>query len=299
MLFDGKKFAAEKEERLRLKVAKLRQKGIIPKLVSILIGENPEGELYLKLKKRAAERVGIEFEEIKFEEKVKSDEVVGFIKSLNSNPKIQGIMVQMPIKMKNEKFQNDQGRILSAINPLKDVDCLTPENLGLLMMGRPRFLPATVRAVLEILNQALNKFPITNYQLLITKRWLAGKNACVVGASEIVGKPLVMLLSELGATVTICRSTTKDLSEFTKKADILVSATGMPGLIKKEMVKKGVVVIDVGTKRLKISDFKFKIVGDVESAVSEIASFLTPVPGGVGPVTVICLLENLVEAITF
>jgi len=161
-----------------------------------------------------------------------------------------------------------------VINPLKDVDCLTPENFGLLAMGKPRFLPATVRGIMTI---------IENWKLKI-----GNLNVCVVGASNIVGKPLVLHLSNLGATVTICRSKTKNLKKYTSQADLLVSATGVPGLIKKDMVKKGAVVIDVGS-----------LVGDVDfENVAQIASFITPVPGGVGPMTVVSLLENLFQAAT-
>lgn len=301
MIFDGKKFAIEKEVKLR---NKLRSDSKIKlKLVSILIGENPESELYVNLKKKAAERVGIEMEILRFEIEIKIEKIVEQINKLNSDSLVHGIMVQLPLP---EKYQERKEEILGAIEPRKDVDCLTPENLGLVMMGKPRFLPATVRAVLEILNLALNKPIITNYQLLITERWLAGKDISVVGASEIVGKPLAMLLSELGATVTLCRSTTSNLIDFTKKADILISAVGIPGLIKKEMVKKGAVVVDVGVTKLKVhipkefpegNSEKLKVVGDVDEEVREVAGFLTPVPGGVGPVTVVSLLENLTEKI--
>jgi len=297
MLFDGRKFALEKEILLKEKLSHI--KGTDPKmglkLSSILIGDNPESELYLKLKGKAAARMGIDFELVRFNEECEVDEVVEKIKRLNQDPKVKGIMVQLPLP---EKWEVGSGKleILGSIEPRKDVDCLTSENLGLLMMGKPRFLPATVRAVLEILNVAQNKPLITNYQLLITERWLAGKNACIIGASEIVGKPLVMVLSELGATVTLCRSTTKNLAEFTKKADILVSATGVPSLVKKDMVKKGAVVVDVGISMSNVKCQMSNVRGDVQKNVAEVASFLTPVPGGVGPVTVVCLFENLLLA---
>lgn len=264
ILFDGKKIAFKKEEKLKLKVGELLKKGIIPKLVSIMIGENPESEVYLRLKGEAAERVGIKLEVVRFSEEVKSKKVIKYIEKLNKDPKVHGIMAQLPLP---EKL-----KILGAIAPSKDVDCLTPENLGLLMMGKPRFLPAVVKAVIEIIEN------------------LKGKNVCVVGASNLVGKPLAMILLSLGATVTICQDTTKNLCEFTKKADILISATGVPGLIKKEMVKPEAVLIDVGEKRV-----GNKVLGDVDKKIKEVASFLTPVPGGVGPVTVVCLLENLIE----
>jgi len=282
IIFDGKKLAAEEERILKEKVGRLKAKGFVPKMVSILIGENPESELYLGLKKKAAERVEIKMEIARFSEKVRSDEVIKYIKGLNKDPKVHGIMIQLPLP-KKFRISNFEFRILGSIDPRKDIDCLTPENLGLLIMGRPRFLPATVKSVIKIIH--CSKFIIH------------GSNVCIVGASEIVGKPLAMILSDAGATVSLCRSTTKNLKEFTKKADILISATGVPGLIRKEMVKKGAGVIDVGITKLKIKNEKLKIIGDVEGSVREVAGFLTPVPGGVGPVTVVSLLENLLEGL--
>jgi methylenetetrahydrofolate dehydrogenase (NADP+)/methenyltetrahydrofolate cyclohydrolase len=283
IIFDGKKFAAEEEKILKEKVDRLKAIGITPKMVSILIGENPESELYLGLKKKAAERVVIKMEIARFTDKVKSDEVIKYVKKLNKDPEVHGIMIQLPLPPKFKVPSESEGskfKVLETIDPGKDIDCLTPENLGLLVMGKPRFLPATVKSVIKIIHSS--KFIIHS------------SNVCIVGGSEIVGKPLAMVLSDAGATVSLCRSATKNLKEFTKKADILISATGVPGLIKKEMVKKGAVVIDVGIKMSNV-----KIVGDVEKGVEEVAGFLTPVPGGVGPVTVVSLLENLVEGITF
>jgi len=289
IIFDGKKLAAEKEKILAKKVAEFKKKtGITPKLVAVIVGKNPASELYLQKKSQAAKRVGIEIEIFKLNKLI---ELIKLIREKNKDEKTHGIMIQMPIeiqnpirqpadkiqnkfKIQNSKFKNNQIEILSVINPLKDVDCLTPENFGLLAMGKPRFLPATVRGIMTI---------IENWKLKI-----GNLNVCVVGASNIVGKPLVLHLSNLGATVTICRSKTKNLKKYTSQADLLVSATGVPGLIKKDMVKKGAVVIDVGS-----------LVGDVDfENVAQIASFITPVPGGVGPMTVVSLLENLFQAAT-
>ncbi len=266
MIFDGKAFAQEKEAALRKQVEILGQKGTIPKLVTILIGNNPESELYLKLKGDFATRIGAVAELHHFQESADIQEAVKFIKAMNSDSKVLGIMIQSPIP---ETFD-----ICDLIDPKKDVDCLTSENLGRVMTGKIRFLPATVKAVVEIIKSATDQ--------------LTGKNAVIIGASEIVGKPLAMVLSDGGATVAICRSTTRNLPEFTKNADILISATGSPGLIKKEMVKNGSIVIDVGISRI-----AEKVVGDVDKGVETVAEFLTPVPGGVGPVTVACLFENL------
>jgi len=268
VIFDGKKLAAEKEKILAKKVAEFKKAtGIRPKLVAVMVGENEASKIYLRKKSQASKRVGIEMETFKLD---KAEELINLIREKNKDKKTHGIMIQLPMEMQNSKF-----KILSAINPLKDVDCLTPENFGLLVMGKPRFLPATVKAILEIIE-------FSNYQIAN----LRGTNVCVVGASNIVGKPLALHLSNLGATLTICRSKTKNLEKYTRQADLLISATGVPKLIKKDMVKKGAVVIDVGSP-----------VGDVDfENVSKIASFITPVPGGVGPLTVVCLLENVFQA---
>ena len=193
-------------------------------------------------------------------------------------------MVQLPI--------TEPLPILKAISPEKDIDCLTPENLGMVMKGEPRFLPAAVKATIEILKEAV----VLKREEKETDHWLSGKNVCIVGASEIIGKPLSMVLSDLGATVVLCRTTTKDLSVFTKEADILIPATGSPSLINAEMVSKKTIVIDVGISRL-LREGRYRVMGDVEPEVAEHCSFITPVPGGVGPVTVVCLFENLLDAI--
>jgi len=282
VIFDGKKLAAKKEKILAKKVADFKKTtGITPKLVAVMVGENPASELYLRKKSQAAERVGINIEIFKLNKLI---ELIKLIRERNKDKKTHGIMIQMPIKIQNPirqladkiqnklKIRNSKFEILGAIAPSKDVDCLTPENFGLLAMGKPRFLPATVRGIMTIIENC--KLKIENL------------NTCIVGASNIVGKPLALHLSNLGATVTICRSKTKKLGEYTQKADLVVSATGVPNLIKKDMVKKGAVVIDVGSP-----------VGDVDfENVSKVASFITPVPGGVGPLTVISLLENVFQA---
>ncbi len=289
MIFKGDQFAEEKAKILEKKVIQLKKKGITPKLASILIGNNPQSQLYLALKGKRARQLGIDFELVSFKNNEDSDLIREKIKQLNSDSSIQGILVQLPLP---ERYLENKEEILSTIDPEKDVDCLTPTNLGFLLMGDPRIIPATPKAVMQILCLALNK-------RLEEKKWLAGEDVCVVGASNLVGKPVAMILSNLGATVTICRSTTtkKRLGEATRKAKILVSAVGKPGLITKQMVKPGAVVIDVGITNLAQPYGKTKILGDVDQEVAEITSFFTPVPGGVGPVTVICLMENLIEKI--
>ena len=268
-IIDGRKLALVKEKQLAYDVAEFKKKyQRTPKLVSILIGDNPASKLYLSLKEKAARRVGIEFEKKQFSVNKAEKEIYKFIRKKNLDETVSGIMVQMPLPKKFNPFW-----LVAKIDPEKDVDCLTPENLGLVAMGKPIFLPATVKAILEV---------IRNLKLEIRNSAVA-----VVGASNIVGKPLTLHFSNLGATVTLCRSKTKNLAHFTQEADILVSATGVPGLIKAKMVKKGAVVVDVGSPK-----------GDVDfEEVKKVASFITPVPGGVGPLTVICLLENVLVAV--
>lgn len=318
ILFNGKKFAAEKEDKLKLTVVELRQKGIIPKLVSVLVGNNPGSELYLSLKRKAAERIGVEFGVKRFSKDVSFEEIISFLERCSKDRAVGGIMMQLPFPKQSPVYHRKTA-VLSAVDPRKDVDCLTPENLGLVAMGRWRFLPATVKAIIEIivssrfdsarrakflLRSEASKVPASTQRgeqssrfaarRAKLDRWLSGKNVCVVGASDIVGKPLAMVFLNLGATVTVCQDTTQKLPEFTNKADILISATGVPGLIKKEMIKNRAMVIDVGISRLVGQGSK--VIGDVDPKAVEVARFLTPVPGGVGPVTVVSLFENLIEA---
>jgi len=286
MIFDGKIYSQLKEVKLTEEVASLQSRGITPELIDILADNSPESKLYAALKEKFARKIGVIFEIHHFDGSA-TEEVVADIQKANEEALVHGIMIQLPVA--------DEEKIVAAIDPKKDVDSLTPENLGLIMGRRPRFLPATVRAVIDILKEAKKYLPESG-RLTDENKWLAGKNVVIIGASIIVGKPLAVILSDAGATVTICRSTTINLLKFTQNADILVSATGVMGLVKKEMVKRGAIVIDVGISKL-LRDGKFRIVGDVDQNVSEKTSFLTPVPCGVGSVTVACLFENLVESI--
>lgn len=282
IVFDGKAAAGLKKEDIKRKVAVLRAKGIIPKMVSVLGESNLESRLYVSMKAKFAQEVGIEFAIRQFEVIDKADKVVEQILKDNNDSSVGGIMVQLPIF---EAFE-----VLEAIDPKKDVDCLTSENLGLLFKGKPRFLPATVKAVLEIIQSSK-----LNPSVSLREK-VQSSNVCIVGASEIVGKPLAMALSDAGATVTLCRSTTKNIKEISQKADILISATGAPQLITQEMVKQGAIVIDVGISRL-LREGRYKVIGDVDIGAACKASFITPVPGGVGPMTIACLFENLLDAI--
>lgn len=279
IVFDGKKVAEEKEKILTKKVAEIKKKtGITPKLTAFMVGENPASKIYLQKKRQAGERVGIEVEVVGVGEFTELTELIKLIEEKNKDSQIHGVMIQLPLP-KRLRIANCELRILETIAPSKDVDCLTPENLGLLAMGKPRFLPATVKAIMTIIEDC--KFLPAG-----RRNKIENLNICVVGGSNIVGKPLVIHLSNLGATVIWCRSKTKNLADFTRQADLLISATGKPEIIRAEMVKKEAVVIDVGAPK-----------GDVDfGEVSKIASFITPVPGGVGPLTVVSLLENLLVA---
>ncbi len=262
VIFDGQKLAQEKEKRLKAAVKKLKTK---PKLAVVLVSDDPASRLYVELKKEAAERVGIDFELKKFGKSASEKEIIAYLQEKNADRTVSGIIIQLPLpKGLNELI------IRRAIHPFKDVDCLHPKNLGMLLLGKPTYYPAAVKAVLEI--------------LLTRSRSIKGREVVIVGASNLVGKPLAMVLSNLGATVTVCRSKTRDLASHTRRAEILITATGKAGLIKKEMVKKGAVVIDVGETK-----------ADVAKEVAQVASLITPVPGGVGPLTVVSLLENVVE----
>jgi len=273
VVFDGQKFAQNKEKVLRRDFERLAEKGCSLKLISILVGQDSASRLYVSLKEKAANRIGVVFERQEFSENVDAKELTDFIKNQNDDHGVGGIMVQLPLPKKLE-IGSWKLEILSSIEPSKDVDCLTPENLGLLMTGKPRVLPATVRGIWEILGKAG-----------INEKTIVSKNVCVLGRSNIVGKPLANLLINQGATVTVGHRQTKNLSYMTKRADIIISATGSPNLVKGEMVKEGAIVIDVGSPK-----------GDVDfSSVVKKASFITPVPGGVGPMTVVSLLENFLD----
>jgi len=277
IVFDGYQLAQEKEMALKKKVARQRRpaKGGPPKLVIVLVGNNPSSNLYVEKKKQAGERIGIKVEIKKFRISASEKEVIKFIKAKNVDKHVQGIIVQLPLPKNFAEL-----KIRSSINPLKDVDCLHPQNLGLVLAGKARFYPAAVKAVLEILASIATPTRSAFAHL----GGVTGKEVVIVGASNLVGKPLAMALSNLGATVTICRSTTRDLIFHTKRAEILISATGKTGLIQKEMVKKGAIVIDVG-----------EIKGDVDHNTAQVSSFVSLVPGGVGPMTVVSLLENVLS----
>lgn len=271
MIFAGKKFAREKEKSLKAQFDQLDRKGIRPKLVFVLVGENKEAEFYVGLKEKVAKRLGVDFTTEHFPQKVGLSKLYQCINSLNQDEKIGGITLEYPLP---EKFRTV---LPLMIAPEKDVDCLTPFNLGRLVMGDWLVLPSSVRAAVEVLGFALVGGRVAG-------RKFFGKNITIVGFGTLVGRPLSLVLKHLGATVTICDEFSKDLAYWTHQAEILISATGQPGLIKKGMVKKGAIILDLGYPK-----------GDCDPRMAEVALFFTPVPGGIGPVTIACLFENLLD----
>jgi methylenetetrahydrofolate dehydrogenase (NADP+)/methenyltetrahydrofolate cyclohydrolase len=270
MIIDGRKIANKIETNLIKEVKKLKQ---VPVLVVILIGHNPASEIYVSKKQQACEQIGILCKIYRLPISTSQQKLLQLIEKLNKDKKVNGIIVQLPLPA---KF--DRNTIVYSIAPWKDVDGSNPINLGFLEIGQPLFIPPTAAAVLETVKY--------------TKVQLKCLSVCLVGYSSLVSKPLVPLLIDLGATITICHKNTKNLIKHTKEADILVVAAGVPKLIKASMVKKGAIVIDVGINRQ-----GKKIVGDVDfENVKKKAKFITPVPGGVGPITVVMLLRNLIQA---
>lgn len=271
-LLDGKRLALKIEQRQKIQVAKLRKTGIIPTLAVILAGEDPASGIYVSKKQEAGKRIGVEVKVFRYPKSIKTEKIVSKIESLNRNKKIHGIIVQLPLPN-----NINQEKIIESISPEKDVDGFHPLNWGKLAYKSEGLLPCTPAGIMEILH--FYKIP------------LKGKEVVIVGKGNFVGKPLSILLLNSDATLTVVHLATKNLKFHTRRADVLISAAGVPNLIKKDMVKKGAVVIDVG-----ISRNKGKITGDVDfNKVSKIASYITPVPGGIGPITVAMLLENVIK----
>ncbi len=274
LVFSGKELAARVRQEVKEEVEALKAQGIQPYLAVILVGDDPASQVYVRNKERSAKKVGIESHTYRLPAETSQQELLALLQKLNADPKVHGILVQLPLP----DHINERDIILS-INPIKDVDGFHPENLGRLVAGYPRYLPCTPRGVMRILHEAgVN---------------LKGQEAVVVGRSVIVGKPMGLMLLAEHATVTTVHSRTRDLAFHTRRADVLVVAAGRAGLIKGDMVKEGAVVIDVGVNRMPDGSLK----GDVEfDEVVEKASVITPVPGGVGPMTVAMLMKNTVEA---
>jgi methylenetetrahydrofolate dehydrogenase (NADP+)/methenyltetrahydrofolate cyclohydrolase len=265
---DGRALAAKVRSRVAEDVRPLGRLG----LATVLVGDDPASQTYIRLKHTAAEEVGIEPIDIRLPEDTAQAEVLERIEQVNADDGVDGILVQTPLP-----GQLDAGELQAVVDPLKDVDGLHPVNVGLLHLGRPALVPATPLGVLELLAE---------YDVP-----LEGSRAVVIGRSDIVGRPVAALLTHANATVTVCHSRTRELGRHTFDADVLIVAVGAAGLVAPDMVKPGAAVVDVGTNRTDTG-----LVGDVDPGVAEVAGFMTPVPGGVGPMTIACLLENTVRA---
>jgi methylenetetrahydrofolate dehydrogenase (NADP+)/methenyltetrahydrofolate cyclohydrolase len=270
----GAEVAAEIRAALKEEVAQLKEQGIHPGLAVILIGDDPASHSYVKGKEKACHEIGIYSEVIRRDASITQEELLAMVEEYNQNPNIHGILVQLPLpKHISEKA------VIDAISPEKDVDGFTPINVGNMLIGNDCYLPCTPHGIIELIKRSGQS--------------IEGKHAVVIGRSNIVGKPVAMLLLQENATVTIAHSRTKDLASITRQADILVVAVGRAEMIGAEHVKIGAVVIDVGVNR----NAEGKLVGDVHfDSVKEVASYLTPVPRGVGPMTITMLMKNTVEA---
>lgn len=269
-IIDGKSIAEEIYKELRREIDNLPEK---PGLAVILVGEDPASIVYVRNKERACKKLGLNFKFINLPSNISKEELKSILKELNVDNSINGIIVQLPIPKHLDPFE-----ITSLINPLKDVDGLHPDNIGRLVSNNPRLIPCTPLGIVELIKREGID--------------VRGKRAVIVGRSNLVGKPMLHLLLSLDATVTICHSKTLDLKEETSRADILIVAVGRPKFITRDMVKEGAVVIDVGINR--VDD---RLVGDVDfEGVFDKASIVTPVPGGVGPMTVAMLMKNLITA---
>lgn len=273
-IINGKKLAKQIRLGLKEEVEELKKEGILPKLAVILVGDDGASKVYVRNKSRACEEIGITFEEYILDATISMEQLLTLIDSLNHKQDISGILLQSPLPSHldiNEAFK--------AISDKKDVDGFNPMNVGKLTLGQDTFISCTPHGVIRMLEE---------YNIEIE-----GKNAVIIGRSNIVGKPLIQCLLAKNATVTVCHSRTKQIEDIVKKADIVVAALGKPKFVTADMIKPGAVVIDVGINRTE----EGKLVGDVDfEAVSEKASYITPVPGGVGPMTIAMLMENVVKA---
>lgn len=273
-IIDGKQIARQIKEELQLEIRRLKNQEIIPSLAVIICGDDPASKIYVQNKKKTAEELGINSRVFELPKNVPYKTISDLIKKLNNDEKTHGILVQLPLPQHIN--END---IINLIDPRKDVDCFHPENVGRLTTGNPRFLPCTPQGIIELLKRTDVK--------------ISRKECIVVGRSNIVGKPLALMLLNENGTVTVAHSKTRNLKEVCLRADILVSAVGKPRIITADMVKSGATVIDVGITRLPDG----KVTGDVDfEEVKKIASAVTPVPGGVGPMTIVMLMKNTVLA---
>ena len=275
-LIDGKKISQEIKDELRQTVAELKAQGKEGALAVIQVGSDPASSVYVRNKKRACEYIGIRSESYELPEQTSEDELLALIDRLNRDPKINGILCQLPVPA-----HMDEDKIIRAIDPAKDVDGFHAQNVGALVIGQQGFVSCTPAGIIQLLKRSGVETD--------------GKNCVIVGRSNIVGKPMALLMLRENATVTVCHSKTKNLPEICRQADILIVAIGRPKMITAEYVKEGAVVIDVGIHRQEDG----KLCGDVDfTQVEPIAGAITPVPGGVGPMTIAMLMNNCVEAMT-
>lgn len=285
-IIDGNQVAADIRAELKEKTTKLKEKGMTPGLAVILVGEDPASVSYVTGKAKAAVEIGVHEETFRLPATTTEAELLTKVDELNKDPKFHGILVQLPLPK-----QIDEKKVLLAIVPEKDVDCFHPYNVGKMLIGEPDYLPCTPAGVQQLLMRSGND--------------PAGKYVVICGRSNIVGKPLMAMLVQkakgANATVTVVHTGTKNMTHYTREADILIAAAGAPQMIKADMVKDGVVLIDVGVNRVPDATKKqgFRLVGDADfDAIKEKASFITPVPGGVGPMTITMLMMNTVAAAT-
>jgi len=283
-IIDGKQVAADMRAELKEEVAKLKEQGIVPGLGVILVGEDPASKSYVTAKERTCEEIGIYSDDNRLPADTSQEDLMALVEKMNNDPKINGILVQLPLP----KHLNE-AEVLLAIDPDKDVDGFHPMNVGKMVVGEKGFLPCTPHGVIQLLIRS----GVT----------IKGANVVIVGRSNIVGKPLANMLMQKNATgnatVTVCHTRTKDLTHHTRQADIVIAAAGKPNTVTADMIKEGAVVIDVGVNRVEDATKKrgYRLVGDVDfEAVAEKASLITPVPGGVGPMTITMLLYNTVES---
>lgn len=283
-IIDGKQVAQDIQAELKEEVARLKERGIVPGLGVILVGDDPASKSYVTAKERTCEEIGLYSDDNRLPAKTSQEELVALIEKMNADPKIHGILVQLPLP----KHLNE-AEVLMTIDPTKDVDGFHPVNVGKMVVGEKAFLPCTPHGVVQLLARSGVK--------------IEGAHVVIVGRSNIVGKPLANMLLQkkknANATVTVCHTRTKDISYFTRQADIIIAAAGRPNTITADMIKDGVVVIDVGVNRVEDPSKKsgYRLVGDVDFArVKEKASLITPVPGGVGPMTITMLMYNTVES---
>jgi methylenetetrahydrofolate dehydrogenase (NADP+)/methenyltetrahydrofolate cyclohydrolase len=273
-ILDGKALARQYREEYALRVSRLRQAGVIPGLAVVIVGEDPASRVYVRNKALACESIGMRSEVHALSAQVSQATLVAFLERLNADDSIHGVLVQLPLPR-----SMDARAVIEVVAPEKDVDGFHYQNLGSLVVGESAFFPCTPWGVMKMLEHEAVA--------------LEGAHAVVVGRSTVVGKPMALMLLNAGATVTICHSKTRDLAAMTRQADVLVAAVGKPRIIGAEMVKPGAVVIDVGINRLPDG----KLAGDVDfAAVAEVASLITPVPGGVGPMTIAMLLGNTLKS---